>query len=272
MPVCFVIQPFDRGKFDKRFRDIYRPAIEAAGLEAYRVDEDHSVDVPIDAIEQGIRTAAVCLADITTDNPNVWYELGFAFASGRPVVMVCSSERAGNKYPFDIQHRTVIPYGTDSPSDFDALKRTLTDRIRALVSKGGAIQIQQIEEAEQVSAIEGLSQPELFVLAEVARLLFVPTGGVGVGVVRNALGTLLTDVAITLGLRRLMTKGFVELREDDDGSNGVFCALYLTERGWQWIEAHEDRLIMRRSDRVGGGSATKGSMKATDPSDDEIPF
>lgn len=93
MPVCFVIQPFDAGKFDNRFDDVYKPAIEAAGLEEYRVDRDPAVDVPIEAIEQGIRNATVCLADITTDNPNVWYELGFALAAGKPVVMVCSKER-----------------------------------------------------------------------------------------------------------------------------------------------------------------------------------
>lgn len=34
------------------------------------------VQVPIESIEQGIRKATVCLADITEDNPNVWYELG----------------------------------------------------------------------------------------------------------------------------------------------------------------------------------------------------
>ncbi len=65
MPICFVIQPFDAGKFDKRFDDVYRPAIEAAGLDAYRVDRDPGVDVPIDAIEDGIRNATVCLSDIT---------------------------------------------------------------------------------------------------------------------------------------------------------------------------------------------------------------
>lgn len=54
MGTCFVIQPFDSGKFDKRFHDIYKPAIEAAGLEAYRVDQDPGVQVPIDSIEKGI--------------------------------------------------------------------------------------------------------------------------------------------------------------------------------------------------------------------------
>jgi nucleoside 2-deoxyribosyltransferase len=88
MQPCFVIQPFDKGNFEKRFWDVYDPAIRNA--EPYRVDQDDGVQVPIESIEQGIRDAAVCLADITSDNPNVWFELGFAFASKRPVVMVCS--------------------------------------------------------------------------------------------------------------------------------------------------------------------------------------
>ena len=38
MPTCFVIQPFST-KFDKRFRDVYKPALEKAGLNPYRVDQ-----------------------------------------------------------------------------------------------------------------------------------------------------------------------------------------------------------------------------------------
>ena len=39
---CFVIQPFDGGKFDKRYEDVFVPAIQAVGLEPYRVDRDPS--------------------------------------------------------------------------------------------------------------------------------------------------------------------------------------------------------------------------------------
>ena len=129
MGICFVIQPFDSEKFDKRFIDVYKPAIEAAGLEAYRVDNDLSVSIPIDSIENGIKQASVCLADITSDNPNVWYELGYAFACGKPVIMVCSEERTGKKYPFDIQHRSIIPYTADAPGDFDKLRDNLTAKM-----------------------------------------------------------------------------------------------------------------------------------------------
>ena len=85
MSTCFVIQPFDKARFDKRFDDVFAPAIVAAGLEAYRVDRGPSVNVPIDNIETGIRGAIACLADITTDNPNVWFELGFAIAAQKDV-------------------------------------------------------------------------------------------------------------------------------------------------------------------------------------------
>ena len=49
---CFMIQPFDGGRFDKRYEDIYKPAIIAAGLDAYRVDADDLAQVPIDTIEE----------------------------------------------------------------------------------------------------------------------------------------------------------------------------------------------------------------------------
>lgn len=31
---CFMIQPFDGGKFDKRFDDVFAPAVEGSGVGA----------------------------------------------------------------------------------------------------------------------------------------------------------------------------------------------------------------------------------------------
>ena len=102
MPRCFVIQPFDDGeRYDKRYKDVFAPAIKAAGLEPYRVDRDPSVSVPIDDIELGIENSEVCLAEISTDNPNVWYELGYAIASKREVFLLCSKNERKTHFPFD---------------------------------------------------------------------------------------------------------------------------------------------------------------------------
>ncbi|MCX6602796.1 MAG: hypothetical protein NTV52_04305 [Acidobacteria bacterium] len=55
---CCVFQPFDNGlAFDKRFDSIIAPALEAAGLEPYRVDRDPSVTIPMDALHEEIQSA-----------------------------------------------------------------------------------------------------------------------------------------------------------------------------------------------------------------------
>ena len=100
---CFVIQPFDEGGFyDRRYAEVLAPAVRGAGLEPYRVDRDPSADVPIETIESEIQSAAACIAGISEDNPNVWYELGYAMAARKDVVLLSSAAR--KRYPFDIQH------------------------------------------------------------------------------------------------------------------------------------------------------------------------
>lgn len=246
MATCFVIQPFDSGKFDKRFEDVYKPAIESAGLEAYRVDKDPSVSVPIDSIEDGIKQATVCLADITADNPNVWYELGYAFAAGRPVIMVCSEERTGKKYPFDIQHRSIIPYSADSPSDFIKLKESLTARIIAVVKKDETLQ--KLSEADPVAPVEGLTQAEILVLAVIAGSSFLPSNSVGVySAKRDAERAGVTNVGFNIGIRRLQAKSFIEMSELwDEQSGETYDAVRLTDAGWQWIEENETLFILHR--------------------------
>jgi hypothetical protein len=240
-----VIQPFDSGKFDKRYEDTYAPAIVAANLEPYRVDHDPSVDIPIDSIEEGIRQASICLADITSDNPNVWYELGYCFASGTPVVMVCSDERSGRRYPFDIQHRTIIPYQSEAPRDFEVLKNAITKRIKALLQRSAAIR--QIKESDPVAPVEGLSQPELVVLATVAGSIMLPEDGVSAFVAKGDVEKAgFTALGFSIGLRRLRAKDFVTLHEATDYSGEAFQVIKITESGWSWIEANEDKFMLRR--------------------------
>jgi nucleoside 2-deoxyribosyltransferase len=166
MEFCFVIQPFDKGIFDKRFDDVIAPAILAAGLEPYRVDKDLKVEIPIEEIEKGIRQARICLAEITTNNPNVWYELGYAMACGKSVVLVCAEDREG-KFPFDVQHRTILSYKTESSSDFTQIRDLISERIKALLEKEDSIT--EITESSPIAETEGLSEHEIVALASVMK-------------------------------------------------------------------------------------------------------
>nr|WP_276978508.1 hypothetical protein [Ferrimicrobium acidiphilum] len=243
MPTCFVIQPFDDGgPFDKRFNDTYTPAIEAAGLKAYRVDRDPKTEVLIDAIEQGIQDAAICLADITTNNPNVWYELGYAFALRRPVVIVvCSGERHGG-YPFDIQHRPIISYKSEAPTDYDHLKKDITERLTALL--GSSVAVERIAKSEQVAPTDGLTQHELMLLVTLAGDTGLPGSSTSMWRLKNDVeASGLTSIGFALAFRRLASKGFVESFEDTGD-------VRLTDTGWAWIDRHESLFILKKVDNL----------------------
>jgi hypothetical protein len=242
MPRCFVIQPFDAGKFDKRYEQVFKPAIVAAGLEAYRVDQDDRVEIPIEAIETGIREAAVCLADISTDNPNVWYELGYASSANRSVVMVCDSSR--DRFPFDIQHRTVIRYQTDAPEDFTALQGKISARLKIAMQKTESLR--QIE-TELVAPVSGLSQSELTFLAILVGEVGTPDGTVSSWSLGNSAEREgLTKAGFALAYRRLLTKLLIEEKMATDHNDHGYVGLAITEKGWQWIDSNEDRFILRR--------------------------
>lgn len=130
--LCFVIQPFDEGKFDKRYKDVIQPVVKRAGLECYRVDEDPTVLVPIDYIEKKIKDSCLCIADITEDNPNIWFEVGYAMACKKTIILTCSDERK-SKYPFDIQHHRILKYKTESLTDYENYKDMLDIMIRGLL-------------------------------------------------------------------------------------------------------------------------------------------
>jgi hypothetical protein len=243
MSTCFVIQPFDGAKFDKRYVDVYKPAIEGAGLEAYRVDIDPHVSIPIESIEKGIRQATICLADISKDNPNVWYELGFAFAAKRPIVMVCSEERSG-RYPFDIQHRSIISYQEESTSDFEVLKKKLTEKLKALLQQETVFD--EIANDTPVAQVHGLSQPEILVIAVIAGEAFMPNSSATASSVRrSAERTGITSMGFNVAVRRLLQKQLIvedELWDERTGES--YSGMKITESGWAWIDQNEKQFVL----------------------------
>ena len=244
MGKCFVIQPFDRGKFDKRFDDVFAPAIEEAGLEPYRVDRDPGVTIPIEQIATQIAAADACLCDITTDNPNVWFELGYAIASQREVVLICADERKV-AFPFDVQHRAIIKYTTESPSDFHKLKEQVRDRLVAMMQKRTALEA--VGAITSVATLEGLEQFEIAALIAVAQQMDHPDDGASAYVVRQDMETAgFTKLAATLGLRSLLDKGLLQtkvLRDVDDSS---YTAYQLASEGVRWLFENKGRLSLKK--------------------------
>lgn len=251
------MQPFDGASFDQRFDEVLAPAIAAAGLEPYRVDRDAGVSIPIDDIETGIRNADVCLAEISSDNPNVWFELGYAIACRKEVVLVCSATRR-SPFPFDVQHRSIITYRTEAPGDFQDLGERITARLKAASRK--ATNIATLAESP-LPATKGLAAHEIVALATVMESGLDPDSPPSAYSIQQDMRKAgFTEIAAAVAIKRLLRLGYIDMTQSSSYNRDEYTGFVLTEKGEDWLLTNQDRLVLRRRD--------------TKPSDDEddLPF
>ncbi len=242
-PTCFVIQPFDGGRYDKRYKDIYEPAIVAAGLVPYRVDQDPRSEIPIEQIEDGIRNAAICFAEITVDNPNVWFELGYAISAQKPVVMVCAKDR--ERFPFDVQHRSIVRYSTDSASDFEELRTELIAKLKGTMDRqkeiGSLSGIKTVVQA--TSGLNGAEVVALVLIATHEKLNRHAMSGYQVN--RDMTNAGYTDAACAMALRSLERRHFIRARIVED-YNEEYLGYLPEEGGWSWLDENEGQIQQKR--------------------------
>ena len=98
--------------FDPAFDDVYFVGIVAAakalGGTAIRVDQVmHGADAVAETQRQ-IRRCDAVIADLSTSEPDVLYELGFAEAIGKPSVQICSTPY--DELPFMVRNRDTLLY------------------------------------------------------------------------------------------------------------------------------------------------------------------
>lgn len=115
-PHAFVIMPFGIKKgadgtlydFNAIYNQLIKPALELAGFEAFRADEETSSGDILTDMFQELLLADLCIADMSIDNANVFYELGIRHAfRKRGIVHI----QAGRAYmPFDVFNVRTIPY------------------------------------------------------------------------------------------------------------------------------------------------------------------
>jgi hypothetical protein len=264
MPECFVIQPFDNGKFDQRYSDTFKPAIESADLTRYRVDKDPVVNDLLVGIKEGIDRASAFLADVTLDNPNVWYELGHAMAAGIPFCVICSDERVGN-YPFDVSHLKIISYRTGASSYYTDLQSEITKRLRAAVNSQSRL-LKLAKSQEILADREGLSVHERMVLSILFENHFeMEAGASHLSLVEKMERAGATKVATNLAILKLEQKNMIAevVRNYEEYNNAEYKAFFLEAAGVRWITENQGELVLDSKPSV---------TRVTELSDDDIPF
>lgn len=103
---CFVLMPFDP-KYREVYAEVYKPVCAENDLDCWRVDEVARPGSITRDIVEGIIDAEVVIADLTGQNPNVFYELGIAHSVGNKTIMTA---QAIADVPFDIRSYRVLIY------------------------------------------------------------------------------------------------------------------------------------------------------------------
>lgn len=134
-PRIFVIMPFSE-PFDTLYREVIRPVAEALNFEIVRVDELVGPGIIIDDIQRQISQSNAVVAEISSRNPNVFYELGYAHALEKPAVLLARREASG-EVPFDIRGYRAIFYD-DTIGGKKAVERSLRRHLEAVLGNASA--------------------------------------------------------------------------------------------------------------------------------------
>ena len=140
-PLCFVLMPFGRkadaaGRmvdFDAVYRDLIAPAIEAAHMQPLRADEEVTGGIIHQPMYERLILCEYAVADLTTANANVFYELGLRHAV-REWSTVLIFAAGGSQLPFDVAPLRGMPYGltaAGTPDRIDECRALLVSKLTA---------------------------------------------------------------------------------------------------------------------------------------------
>lgn len=267
LPQCFVIQPFDDGVYDRRYIETIKPALEQAGVVPKRVDEMLGLNPVIEKIEEAIASAPICIAEVSEDNPNVWLELGYALALSRPTVIICEKSKR-QKLPFDVQHRPIIFYRTDSASGFKELEKDIVRLVQHELAAEQKIRKSSVLKPSEAENVD-LKAFEVAILTTVFSFHTSILGGIESWTVENKLKEMgYDDLAVALGITTLQDKSFISSSVElvEDHSNSYDAKVYrVEESGIEWIKSNQNALELRATPRP--------KLAPIDDSfDEDIPF
>ena len=135
-PECFVVMQFT-DEYNTLYVEVIKPVCEEFGYQVIRADEFYSSGLIIEDIMRSIQQTSLVIAEITPDNPNVFYEVGYAHGTHKPTILLCDKKR--EKLPFDVAGFRTIFY-ENSIGGKSAVEDQLRKHLEALTAPTQTLQ------------------------------------------------------------------------------------------------------------------------------------
>lgn len=135
--ICFVIAPIGevgsdtRTQSDQVLNYVIRPIVESRGYRAIRADEISEPGIITSQIIQHVVDAALVIADLSGQNPNVYYELAVRHAIQKPFIQII---RKGESIPFDVSGTRTVFIDTRDLDSVEEAKQAIQEQVATIES------------------------------------------------------------------------------------------------------------------------------------------
>lgn len=166
---------YGENHFQKVYDEIIVPSCKKAGYNAIRADNSKESNMILFGILNDLLSSDIAICDISTYNPNVFYELGIRHARKLKTVLI---KDENTKYPFDVSGVRCFDYNSSlSYESVLADQKTITEAIIETVNSKDPNSALEIFDGYQKYVM--LLNPEMDIIKQVSAemMLNASTGG-----------------------------------------------------------------------------------------------
>ena len=132
-PMAFVVMQLHPPEYEDLFHKVIVPVCEKMGLEAFRATQTFEPGLIIADIQRKIRQSRVVIAEISPVNANVYYEVGFTDAIGKPLILFADGAKV-ELLPFDVRGFRTIFY-ENTIGGKERVEETLTEYLKNIMGR-----------------------------------------------------------------------------------------------------------------------------------------
>lgn len=108
-PMAFIVMQFS-SPYNEVYSDVIKKLCEESRIDAVRADEIYGPGIIIKDVVDRIAKSQIVIADISPTNPNVYFEVGYALALGKPIILLAQRRGPEAPLPFDLSAFRVLFY------------------------------------------------------------------------------------------------------------------------------------------------------------------
>ena len=140
---CFIIAPIgeegskERHRSDNILKYVISPALEKCDYKAIRADQISNPGIITSQIIEHLIDDSLVIADLTGQNPNVYYELAIRHFTNKPFIQIIESDE---DIPFDIAGLRTINFDYRDLESVDKCKTEIINQIYSIEEKPNQVE------------------------------------------------------------------------------------------------------------------------------------